>query len=124
MKISILKLLTDFWWNKCKKISNCWIFIFIPILIKSLSSIINWGKPDDSKGIFTLFNIVAIVGATLITKTNETEMQISGLQALIQYGVQILMSLMFLSFVAVMISLATAAGKRITEVKTIKKIIN
>ena len=60
--------------------------------------------------------VVAIVGATLITKTNETEMQISGLQALIQYGVQILMSLMFLSFVAVMISLATAAGKRIAEV--------
>ena len=60
--------------------------------------------------------VVAIVGAILITKTNETEMQISGLQALIQYGVQILMSLMFLSFVAVMISLATAAGKRIAEV--------
>ncbi len=58
----------------------------------------------------------AIGGAVLITKTNGVEMEIGGLQALIQYGIQILMSLMFLSFVTVMISMAVAAGRRIAEV--------
>lgn len=58
----------------------------------------------------------AIGGAYIITKTNGNEMEIGGLQALIQYGVQILMSLMFLSFVTVMISLAMAAARRIAEV--------
>ena len=58
----------------------------------------------------------AIGGAYIITKTNGNEMEIGGLQALIQYGVQILMALMFLSFVTVMISLAMAAARRIAEV--------
>ena len=58
----------------------------------------------------------AIGGAIIITKTNGSQMEIGGLQALIQYGIQILMSLMFLSFVFVMISLAMAAAKRIAEV--------
>ena len=58
----------------------------------------------------------AIGGAIIITKTNGNEMEIGGLQALIQYGIQILMSLMFLSFVTVMISMAMAAARRISEV--------
>ncbi len=58
----------------------------------------------------------AIGGAYLIVKTGGAEMEIGGLQALIQYGIQILMSLMFLSFVTVMISMAVAAGRRIAEV--------
>ncbi len=58
----------------------------------------------------------AIGGAIIITKTNGNEMEIGGLQALIQYGIQILMSLMFLSFVTVMVSMAMAAARRITDV--------
>ena len=58
----------------------------------------------------------AIGGAIIISKTNGSEMEIGGLQALIQYGIQILMSLMFLSFVVVMIAISAASGKRIAEV--------
>ena len=58
----------------------------------------------------------AIGGAIIITKTLGVEMEVAGLQALIQYGIQILMSLMFLSFITVMIAISTASGKRIAEV--------
>ena len=58
----------------------------------------------------------AIGGAYLISKTMGTEMEVGGLQAFIQYGIQILMSLMFLSFITVMIAISTASGRRIAEV--------
>ncbi len=58
----------------------------------------------------------SIGGAIIITRSNGNAMELGGLQALISYGIQILMALMFLSFITVMISMAYAAGKRIAEV--------
>lgn len=72
--------------------------------------------PILNLAIYIAVFVSAIGGAILVSKTNGNEMEIGGLQALIQYGIQILMSLMFLSIVTVMISLAMAAGKRIAEV--------
>lgn len=60
--------------------------------------------------------VAAILGAYIITSTGGAAMEIGGLQAVIQYGVQILMSLMFLSFILVMISMSVASAKRIAEV--------
>ena len=60
--------------------------------------------------------ISSIFGAYIIASTSGKDMDVGGLQSIIQYGVQILMALMFLTIIFVMLSLSLASGKRIAEV--------
>ena len=60
--------------------------------------------------------ISSIFGAYIIASTSGKDMDVGGLQSIIQYGVQILMALMFLTIIFVMLSLSIASGKRIAEV--------
>ena len=78
--------------------------------------IIGLQNPILQLAINTAVFLASILGAILIVRTNGSEMSIEDLQSVIQYGVQILMSLMFLAFVSVMISLAVSSAKRIAEV--------
>ena len=78
--------------------------------------IIGLQNPILQLAINTAVFLASILGAILIVRTNGSEMSVEDLQSVIQYGVQILMSLMFLAFVSVMISLAVSSAKRIAEV--------
>ena len=59
---------------------------------------------------------VSYFGAKLIIGSNETLMQVGELSGLITYGMQILMSLMMLSMVFVMLTMAVTSARRIDEV--------
>ena len=86
--------------------------------------IVSIQNPLMQLAIQTSVFIASIFGAYIITSTTGEEMDVGGLQSIIQYGVQILMALMFLSFVFVMISLSIASGKRISEVLVENSTIN
>ena len=60
--------------------------------------------------------LIALLGARLIISSNETLLEVGDLSALIQYGGQILMSMMMLSMVFVMVTLSAPSMKRISEV--------
>ncbi len=59
---------------------------------------------------------VSYFGAKLIIESNEGLMQVGELSSLITYGMQILMSLMMVSMLFVMITMAGASAKRVCEV--------
>jgi len=86
--------------------------------------IVSIQNPLMQLAIQTSVFIASIFGAYIITSTTGEEMDVGGLQSIIQYGVQILMALMFLSFVFVMVSLSIASGKRISEVLVENSTIN
>ena len=60
--------------------------------------------------------LVSFLGAKLIINTKGSELSTGELSSLTAYGVQILMSMMILSMVFVMCSLASEAANRIVEV--------
>lgn len=60
--------------------------------------------------------LISFFGAKMIINSGGTDLTTGELSVLISYGVQILSSMMMLSMVVVMITIATASGKRITEV--------
>ena len=62
--------------------------------------------------------LVSFLGAKLIINTKGSELSTGELSSLTAYGVQILMSMMFLSMVFVMCALASEAANRIVEVLT------
>ena len=64
---------------------------------------------------FALF-LVSLLGAKLIIQTGATELTTGQLSSLINYGVQILTSLMMLSMVFVMCSMAAESANRICEI--------
>ena len=60
--------------------------------------------------------IIALLGSQLIISSNETLLEVGDLSALLQYGGQILMSMMMLSMVFVMVTLSAPSMRRISEV--------
>ena len=60
--------------------------------------------------------LIALLGARLIISSNETLLEVGDLGALLQYGGQILMSMMMLSMVFVMVTLSAPSMRRISEV--------
>ncbi len=64
------------------------------------------------------FNMVFIltVGAKLVVTSGGTYIDIGQIQAMLSYGVQILMSLMMLSMIYVMLTMSAEAARRICEV--------
>lgn len=68
--------------------------------------------------VFLSIFLVSMIGAKTIINSGATELTTGQLSSLINYGVQILMSLMMLSMVFVMCSMATESADRIVEVLT------
>ncbi len=66
---------------------------------------------------------VCFFGTRLIVKSNQSALEIGEMSALMTYGAQILMSLMFLSMIIVMMVLSVASAARIAEVLNEKSTI-
>lgn len=66
------------------------------------------------------FNLVMLFvcffGSRLIVNSNETELNVGEMSALLTYGAQILMSLMMVSVIIVMVAMSAASAARIAEV--------
>lgn len=73
-------------------------------------------NPIMSFCIYSAILLVSFFGTTLIVSSASTEFTTGELASLINYGVQILMSLMMLSMVFVMIIMAAESSRRIAEV--------
>lgn len=68
--------------------------------------------------IYTAMLLVSLIGAQLIIRSGNTELTTGGLSSLINYGIQILSSMMMLSMVFVMSTMASESANRIAEVLT------
>ncbi len=66
--------------------------------------------------IWTAIAFVCIYGSQLIVNSGATELNAAALSSLIAYGAQCMSSLMMLSMVMVMISIATSSSERVAEV--------
>lgn len=73
--------------------------------------------------IYVAMLLVSYFGANIIINTVETELTTGQLSSLISYGVQILSSMMMLSMVFVMISIAGESANRIVEVLNHKSVL-
>lgn len=78
--------------------------------------IIALNNPILTLGIFAAIFLVSLIGAKTIINSGATELTTGQLSSLINYGVQILSSLMMLSMVFVMCSMATESANRICGV--------
>ncbi len=66
--------------------------------------------------IHVIVTLLCIIGAKLIITTNSTALTVGELSSLMVYGAQIFQSLMMVSMIFVMISMALESAKRINEV--------
>ncbi len=78
--------------------------------------IVAFNSPIMNFSINALLIVICIFGAYLIVKTNQTELKVANLQALLTYNIQILNSIMMLNMIFVMLSISMSGIKRITEV--------
>ena len=80
--------------------------------------ILAWNTPAMNACMYVALFLVSYLGARLIINTAGTGFTTGGLSSLITYGVQILSSIMMLSMVFVMTSMAQESAERIAEVLT------
>ena len=66
--------------------------------------------------VYTSMILISFFAAKLIVTTGGTYLNVGSLTSMITYSMQILMSLMMLSMIFVMLTMAQASGKRICEV--------
>lgn len=81
-----------------------------------VEKILALNNPIMSFCIFLAILLVAFFGSQLIISSGAQDFTTGQLSSLINYGVQIMSSLMMLSMVFVMITMASASSKRIVEV--------
>ena len=79
-------------------------------------TIIAFNAPLMNFCAFGCMTLVAWIGARLIITTHEVAMSTGQLTTMISYVMQILMSLMFLSMIAMQIILSRASAERIVEI--------
>lgn len=72
--------------------------------------------PTLSFFVYVAMMLISFFGALIIVNTKGSEFSTGELSALITYGMQILMSVMMLSMIFVMITMAAESAKRIVEV--------
>lgn len=72
--------------------------------------------PTMMLSMFTSILLVCFIGAQIIVNSGATSLTTGELSSLLTYGVQILTSLMMLSFVFVMVAMAAESADRIVEV--------
>lgn len=65
---------------------------------------------------YTVMLFACVFGAKIIIKSTGTELTVGGLSAVLTYGMQVLVSLTFLSMTLVMIMMSLASARRIAEV--------
>ncbi len=65
---------------------------------------------------YVVMIIVCFFGAKLIIRSGGTEFSVGSLSSILTYGMQVLMSLMMLSFIFVMVTMSLASANRICEV--------
>jgi ATP-binding cassette subfamily B protein len=78
--------------------------------------ILAFNQPAMQTVVYTCMVLISWFGAKLIVNSGATELTTGSLTSLISYAMQLLMSLMMLSMVYVMITMASADAKRIGEV--------
>ncbi|MFA6661715.1 MAG: ABC transporter ATP-binding protein [Bacilli bacterium] len=74
--------------------------------------------------IFIAMLCVSYFGSRMIINTGATELDIGDLSSLITYGMQILTSVMMLSMVFILITIASESSRRIAEVLTTESSLN
>ncbi len=72
--------------------------------------------PVMQLGIYACILLISWFGAKIIVNTGATELTTGSLQSLITYGIQLLSSLMMLSFMFVMTTVSKASVERVVEV--------
>lgn len=78
--------------------------------------IIALNTPLMQFSIWTAITLICIFGSSIIVRSGGTELSSAALSSLIAFAAQILSSLMMLSMVMVMISIATSSAERVAEV--------
>lgn len=78
--------------------------------------IIAMNNPILTFGIYTSLTLLSWFGANMIISSSGSSLTTGELTSLITYGVQIMISIMMLSMVFVMVSMATESAERIVEV--------
>ena len=81
-----------------------------------VEKILALNNPIMSFCVFSSILLISYLGSQLIITTGATEFTTGELSSLINYGVQILVSMMMLSMVFVMTSMAAESARRIAEV--------
>ncbi|MCC8125827.1 MAG: ABC transporter ATP-binding protein/permease [Clostridiales bacterium] len=84
----------------------------------SVEKILAINNPFMMLCIYSAFMLVSFFGANMIINTAGSSLTTGQLSSLINYGVQILSSMMMLSMIFVMTSMATESASRIVEVLT------
>lgn len=78
--------------------------------------IVAWNQPAMMFAMYIALTCVSYFSAYIIITTNQLELGIQDISAIMTYGTQILMSLMLLSMIFVMISISVSSMHRVTEV--------
>jgi len=78
--------------------------------------ILAWNTPVMTFCIYLANILVSLLGAKIIVQSGGTALTTGELSSLINYGVQILSSLMMLAMIVVMLSMAVESAERIAEV--------
>ena len=78
--------------------------------------IVAFNNPVMQTSMYIANILIALLGSRIIVSSNATILEVGDLGALLQYGGQILMSMMMLSMVFVMVTLSAPSMKRISEV--------
>ena len=78
--------------------------------------ILAWNTPVMNLCMYAAMFLISYIGARVIIASGGTDFTTGGLSSLITYGIQILTSIMMLSMVIVMISMAAESSGRIAEV--------
>ena len=78
--------------------------------------ILAFNQPIMQFCLYAVMSFVLTYGSYLVITTNALELNVGHMSSLLTYGFQILMSLMMLSMIFVMITMASESAKRIAEV--------
>ncbi len=78
--------------------------------------LLSFNNPMMNTAIFASMLLLSVLGSFLITKTNSAELNVEKLSSLFTYVMMILSSLMMLSMVYVMITIARNSAERIVEI--------
>lgn len=82
----------------------------------SAEKTVAWNSPIMQFSIYTATILVSLFASRMIINSNAVSLAVGDLTALLQYGIQILASLMMLSMVFVIISMSIPSMRRISEV--------
>ena len=85
-------------------------------LFSKAEKILAFNAPTMQMAMYLAMVLISWIGARIIVTSNMTELTTGELSSLITYAIQILFSIMMLTFVSVMITISIASAKRITEV--------